>query len=141
MGTPKILKELENLLELLRRHWVNMKLPMTPTYYCLLRHALRQLKVTTGGLGDLGEDGIERSHQERLKDNRRMTGLRDFERRTSPQAKMQFIRSMDAIKSLQQEVHEDSKRPLQGSKGLADTITHTEEAKKDLQYVRRNLIP
>jgi hypothetical protein len=31
---------------------------------------------------------------------------------------MQFIRSMDAVKSLQPEVHEDSKRPLQRLKGL-----------------------
>jgi hypothetical protein len=57
---------------------------MTPKFHCLLRHTLRQL--TGGGLGDLGEDGIERSHQERLKDNRRMTGLRDFRRRTDSQA-------------------------------------------------------
>jgi hypothetical protein len=36
----------------------------------LPRHTLRQLEATGGGLGDLGEDGIERSHQERLKDNK-----------------------------------------------------------------------
>jgi hypothetical protein len=60
-----------------------MKLLMTPVPL-LLRHTLRQLEATGGGLGDLGEDGIERSHQERLKDNRRMTGLRDFRRRTDP---------------------------------------------------------
>jgi hypothetical protein len=118
MVTPKILKDLEDLLELLRRQWVKMKLLMTPKFHCLLRHTLRQLEATGGGLGDLGEDGIERSHQERLKDNRRMTGLRDFRRRTDSQAKMQFIRSMDAVKSLQPEVHEDSKRPLQRLKGL-----------------------
>jgi hypothetical protein len=70
-----------------------MKLLMTPKFHCLLRHTLRQLEATTGGgLGDLGEDGIERSHQERLKDNR-MNGLRDFRRRTDSQAKMQFIRT------------------------------------------------
>jgi hypothetical protein len=39
------------------------------------------------------------------------------------------------IKSLQQEVHEDSKRPLQGSKGLTDT--HTEEAKKERNAKRK----
>jgi hypothetical protein len=64
-----------------------------------------------------------------------MTGLRDFGRRTNSQAKMQFIRSMDAIKSLQQEIHEDLKRPLQGSKGLADT--HAEEAKKERDAKRK----
>jgi hypothetical protein len=50
-------------------------------------------------------------------------------------AKMQFIRSMDAIKSLQQEFHEDLKCPLQGSKGLADT--HAEEAKKERDAKRK----
>jgi hypothetical protein len=48
---------------------------------------------------------------------------------------MQFIRNMDAIKSLQQEVHEDSKRPLQRSKGLADT--HAEEAKRERNAKRK----
>jgi hypothetical protein len=129
MVTPEILKDLAELLELLRWQWVKMGLPMTPKFHALLRHALRQLRATGGGLCDLGEDGIERSHQERLKDNRRMTGLRDFARRTNSQAKMQFIRSMDAIKSLQREVHEESKRSLKRSKGLADT--HAEEEKKE----------
>ncbi len=114
MVTPQILGDLAELLELLRRQWVKMKLPMTPKFHCLLRHTLRQLEATGGSLGDLGEDGIERSHQlgdlgedgiershqERLRDNRRMTGLKDFRRRTDSQAKMQFIRSMDAVKSL-----------------------------------------
>jgi hypothetical protein len=48
---------------------------------------------------------------------------------------MQFIRSMDAIKSLQQEIHEDLKRPLHGSKGLVDT--HAEEAKKERDAKRK----
>jgi hypothetical protein len=61
-GYSKILKDLEDLLELLRRQWVKMKLLM-PKFHCLLRHTLRQLETTGGGLGDLGEDGIERSHQ------------------------------------------------------------------------------
>jgi hypothetical protein len=30
MATPEILRELDELLELLRRQWVNMRLPMTP---------------------------------------------------------------------------------------------------------------
>jgi hypothetical protein len=135
MVKPDILEDLEEFLELLRRQWVKMKLPMTPKFHCLLRHALRQLEATGGGLGDLGENGIERSYQERLKDNRRMTGLRDFGRRTNSQAKMQFIRSMDAIKSLQQEVHEDSKRPLQGPMGLSNK--HAEEAKTERDAKRK----
>jgi hypothetical protein len=81
-----------------------MKLPMTPKFHCLLRHGVLELKTSEGGLGDLGEDGIERSHQERLKDNRRMTGLRDFTRRTNSQAKMQFIRGLDVIKEIQLDI-------------------------------------
>jgi hypothetical protein len=42
---------------------------------------------------------------------------------------------MDAIKSLQQEIHEDSKRPLQGSKGLADV--NEEESKKERDAKRK----
>jgi hypothetical protein len=41
----------------------------------------------------------------------------------------------EAIKSLQQEIYEDFKRPLQGSKGLADT--HAEEAKKERDAKRK----
>ena len=63
MVTPMILQDLSELLNLLRQQWVKMKLPMTPKFHCLLRHAVLQLESTRGGLGDLGEDGIERSHQ------------------------------------------------------------------------------
>jgi hypothetical protein len=96
--TDEILKDLAELLELLRVQWVKMQLPMTPKFHCLLRHAASQLKSTGGGLCDLGEDGIERSHQERLKDYSRFAGLKDFQRRTDSQTKMQHIRLMEEIK-------------------------------------------
>jgi hypothetical protein len=112
---------------------------MTPKFHCLLRHTLRQLEATGGGLGDLGEDDIERRHQERLKDNRRMTVLRDFRRRTDSQAKMQFILSMDAVKSLQPEVHEDSKRPLQRLKGVVKRErTATKEREREADDARHD---
>jgi hypothetical protein len=79
---------------------------------CLLRHTVLQLETTGGGLGDLDGDSIERSRLECLKDNRRITGLRDFTRRTNSEAKMQFIRDLDAIKSIQQEVNGPSTRRL-----------------------------
>jgi hypothetical protein len=136
MVTPEILGNLTELLELLRKQWVIMGLPMTPKFHCLLRHAVVQLEATGGGLGDLGEDGIERSHQERLKDNRRMTGLRDFTRRTNSQAKMQYIRGLDTIKTAQKEVDELSKRHLKRKTGLADTRAEKEKEDRTAKRAR-----
>jgi hypothetical protein len=117
--TAQILNDLAELLELLRAQWVKMQLPMTPKFHCLLRHALSQLKSTGGGLCDMGEDGIERSHQERLKDNRRLTGLKNFRRRTDSQTKMQHIRQMVEIQKKQEEVASASSRNLKRDRPLA----------------------
>jgi hypothetical protein len=136
MVTPQILGDLAELLELLRRQWVKMKLPMTPKFHCLLRHAVLQLETSGGGLGDLGEDGIERSHQERLKDNRRMTGLRDFTRRTNSQAKMQHIRGLDAIKEIQRDVNDSSKRPLKRENGLAESRAEEKQDRRTRKRAR-----
>jgi hypothetical protein len=38
--TDEILKDLAELLELLRVHWMRMQLPMTPKFHCLLRYAV-----------------------------------------------------------------------------------------------------
>jgi hypothetical protein len=67
---------------------VKMQLAMTPKFYCLLRQTETQLKSNGGGICDIGEDGTERSHQERLKDYRRFAGLKDFQPRTDSQTKM-----------------------------------------------------
>jgi hypothetical protein len=118
--TDEILKDLAELLELLRVLWVKMQLPMTPKFHCLLRHAASQLKSTGGGLCDLGEDGIECSHQERLKDYRRFAGLKDFQHRTDSQTKMQHIRLMEEIKETQKKVTEASMRNLKRDRPLAE---------------------
>jgi hypothetical protein len=118
--TDEILDKLAKLLELLRVQWVYMQLPMTPKFHSLLRHAVSQLKSTGGGLCDMGEDGIERSHQERLKDHRRFAGLKDFQRRTDSQSKMQYIRMMPEVKKTQEEVAVGSMRILKRARPLVE---------------------
>jgi hypothetical protein len=129
--TPEIVNNLNELLELLRLQWVKMQLPMTPKFHCLLRHAVGQLQETDGGLGDLGEDGIERNHQERWKDSRRMTGIKDFKLRTNSQTKMQHIRQMKEIKEIQATVKEDSKRNMKRSRSLADENAAKEKGERE----------
>jgi hypothetical protein len=107
-----------------------MQLPMTPKFHCLLRH----VRDTGGGLCDLGEDGIERNHQERMKDNRRMTGIQNFDRRTNSQTKMQFIRQMDEIKSVQFSVATNAKRNLKRARALK---VERDEEKKTERDARR----
>jgi hypothetical protein len=118
--TDEILDRLAELLELLRVQWVKMQLPMTPKFHCLLRHAVSQLKSTGGGLCDMGEDGIERSHQERLKDYRRFAGLKDFQRRTDSQSKMQHIRLMQEVKKIQEKYAVASMRTLKRDRPLVE---------------------
>jgi hypothetical protein len=134
--TPQILKELEDLLELLRLQWVKMQLPMTPKFHCLLRYAVSQLRSTGGGLCDLGEDGIERSHQERLNDYRRFAGLEDFQRRTDSQTKMQHIRLMQEIKETQEKVTKASKRTLKRDRPLAEEHEETKKSGRDEKRAR-----
>jgi hypothetical protein len=134
--TPQILEDLEELLELLRRQWVKMQLPMTPKFHCLLRHAVSQLRSTGGGLCDLGEDGIERSHQERLNDYRRIAGLKDFRRRTDSQTKMQHIRQMLEIKETQDKVTKASKRTLKRDRPLAEDHKETKKSVRDEKRAR-----
>ena len=134
--TEDILDNLAELLELLRVQWVKMQLPMTPKFHCLLRHAVSQLKSTGGGLCDLGEDGIERSHQERLKDIRRLAGLKDFRRRTDSQTKMQHIRLMPEIKKTQEEFAIASMRNLKRDRPLADESKETKKSGREEKRAR-----
>jgi hypothetical protein len=129
--TDKIPDDLAKLLELLRVQWVKMQLPMTPKFHCLLRHAVSQLKSTGGGLCDLGEDGIERSHQERLKDNRRLAGLKDCRRRTDSQTKMQHIRQMQEVKEAQEKVTVASMRTLKRDRPLAEVSEEMKKSRRD----------
>ncbi len=97
-----------------------MKLLMTPKFHCLLRHAVSQLKATGGGLCDLGEDGNERSHQERLKDNRPSADLKNFRHRTDSQTKMRHIRQMAEIETSQEKVAIASTTILKRERPLAE---------------------
>ena len=133
MVTVEILADLEELLELLRLQWVKMGLPMTPKFHILLKHALAQLRESKGGLSDLAEDYIERSHQERLKDSRRIAGLRTFERRTDSQVKMQYIRQLVSVTKIQKTVNDASRRNLKRDKPLA---TEQAEGRKAVRHAK-----
>jgi hypothetical protein len=128
--TQKILDDLTELLEVLRKQWVYMQLPLTPKFHCLVRHAVSQLKSTGGGICDIGEDGIERSHQERLKDQRRYAGLKDFRRRTDSQTKMQHIRLMKEVKAIRDKINLASMRNMKRDVPLS-------ELSKDKHLVER----
>jgi hypothetical protein len=86
---------------------------------------------TGGGLCDLGEDGIERSHQERLKDNRRLAGLKDCRRRTDSQTKMQHIRQMQEVKEAQEKVTVASMRTLKRDRPLAEVSEEMKKSRRD----------
>jgi hypothetical protein len=106
---------------------------MAPNFHCLLRYAVSQLVSTGGGLCDLGEDGIERSRQERLKDNRRVAGLKDFRRRTDAQTKIQHIHQMAEI---QKTVAIASKRNLKRDRPLAEERKRKEKSERKEKRAR-----
>jgi hypothetical protein len=83
---------------------------MTPKWHMLLNHAIEFLLRTGGGLIEMGEDRIERAHQLRERDRKRLYRWRNISKTKASQAKYQNLRLEPEIKLTQATVEEKSKR-------------------------------
>ena len=81
-----IIPRLENKLKILLQEWIRMNLSITPKLHILLNHAIFQL-AHTRGFADMREDRIERSHQDRMKNDSRLACIRNRNARMNSQAK------------------------------------------------------
>jgi hypothetical protein len=59
----------EKHVEKLSKIWRFLKLPETPQAHLVFVHSIRKLKQT-GGMGDNGEDAVERDHQRETKNEK-----------------------------------------------------------------------
>ena len=91
-----------------------MNLSITPKLHILLNHAIFQLENTRGsntrGFADMREDRIERSYQDRMKNDSRLAWVRNRNARMNSQAKQQERLILDKILNIQTDVHKNSKR-------------------------------
>ncbi len=97
----------------------------------LLNHAIEFLVRTGGGLIEMGEDQIERAHQQRERDRQRYSGLQCITNMKASQAKFQNLRLDPAIKLTQATVEEKSKRNLKRNVLLAEENQETAQATRN----------
>jgi hypothetical protein len=107
--TDAIVSKLESQLDKLHVHWCRLGLSMTLNVHTLLNHAVSQL-VQTGGFNDMGEDIIERSHQDRIRKEARLIQLRNKEMKMASQAKFQGLKLVKEIQDIQAAVASRRKR-------------------------------
>ena len=86
-----------------------MGLSITPKVHILMDHAIPQL-IATRGFADMREDRIEKSHQDRMKNEARLIRLRNIKSKMGNQAKQQEIVNMKEIISIQHQVASNSRR-------------------------------
>ena len=79
--------------------------------HIMLDHGPGQLKQTEG-FSDMLEDWIEHGHQQRARDESRLSRLRNQEMMKKSQAKFENVRSMASVQSIQLKVAESRKRNL-----------------------------
>ena len=72
--TDKVLEQLENRLSFILTEWHRLGLSFTPKFHVLLNHSLCQLRWMKG-FHDMGKDRIERSHQDRMRNEARLMRL------------------------------------------------------------------
>ena len=104
-----IIPSLEKKLKILLQEWICMNLSITPKLHILLNHAIFQL-ANTRGFADMREDQIERSHQDRMKNDSRLARVQNRNARMNSQAKRQEHLILDKISNIQTDVHKNSKR-------------------------------
>ena len=97
----------------------------------LLEHAIELLIRSGGGLIEMGEDRIERAHQQRERDRQRCSRLRSINKMKASQAKFQNLRMDPTIKSVQAEVENSARRSLKRSRSLKEVNHDAKRVTRD----------
>jgi hypothetical protein len=128
--TDSFIDDLEKDLKLTMLEWERMGMSATPKWHIMLDHGPGQLKQTEG-FSDMLEDWIERGHQQRARDESRLSRLRNQEMMKKSQAKFENARSMASVQSIQLKVAESRKRNLQRETSLVVERNEIKKAKRN----------
>ncbi len=128
--TDLVLEELEKRLSGILTEWLRLGLSFTPKFHILLNHALSQLRRMKG-FHDMGEDRIERAHQDRMINEARLMRLRNKGLQMDSQAKFQGMKHIKEIQYIQAAVASSRKRKLTRMVPLADERKVEKKAKRD----------
>jgi hypothetical protein len=130
--TDLVLEELEKRLSGILTEWLRLGLSFTPKFHILLNHALSQLRRMKG-FHDMGEDRIERAHQDRMINEARLMRLRNKGLQMDSQAKFQGMKHIKEIQYIQAAVASSRKRKLTRVVPLADERKVEKKAKRDMK--------
>ena len=127
-ATQEETEELNDRLEILGKKWIEVGLSFTPKMHLLLDHLSSQIR-NINGYGSMGEDRIERNHQERMRDGTRFSRSRKKSLIMGMQAKAQHIRVKKGINNIRKTVEVQSswkKNYIKGSR-LKIIILHLKQ--------------
>jgi hypothetical protein len=128
--TEEVLEQLESRLSFILTEWNCLGFSFTPKFHVLLNHLLCQLRWMKG-LHDMGKDRIKRSHQDRMRNEARLMGLRNKGLKMDLQAKIQGLKLIKEIQCIQAAVANNRKRKLTRKVPLADEREAEKKAKRD----------
>jgi hypothetical protein len=128
--TEEVLEQLESRLSFILTEWNCLGLSFTPKFHVLLNHLLCQLRWMKG-FHDMGKDCIERSHQDRMRNEARLMRFRNKGLKMDLQAKFQGLKLTKEIQCIQAAVANNRKRKLTRKVPLADERKIEKKAKRD----------
>ena len=108
----KIKKYIEHL-DVAFHKWNQMKFTVPHKLHLLLAHAIEIMRLRKG-ISFIGEDRIERTHQLQDKDNDAVKRLSNTDKAKELKLKRQAIRNNLSVKSITEEVNNNSKRKRDG---------------------------
>jgi hypothetical protein len=117
--TEEVLEQLESRLSFILTEWNRLGLSFTPKFQVLLNHSLCQLRRMKG-FHDMGEDCIERSHQDRMRNEARLMRLRNKGLKMDSQTNFQGLKLNKEIQCIQAAVANNRKCKLTHKAPLAD---------------------
>ena len=130
--TQDIIDSCRKSLSALKLSWYHCGLSFTPKFHVLLEHAVPFLEQT-GGFADMGEDQIERGHQDRAHNLARLICLKNKDKFMASQAKFQGLKHVAGLQSHQESVAKGRKRKLK--EGRTESLAAERSNNKHLKRV------
>jgi hypothetical protein len=132
------LQTLEKTIDEADKVWKKLGISCTPKAHGLFDgHTLEQ-HTRLRGIGDKGEDFVEKGHQLGLRDERRTWNIRNFEKQQRSQLKHIRRGNQAAVRSIIESVHQGSKRNLKRLENGGDSLQESRKrAKQEVKKDRR----
>jgi hypothetical protein len=120
------LQTLEKTIDVANALWKKLAISCTPKAHGLFDgHALEQHKRLQG-IGDKGEDFVEKGHQLGLRDGRRTWNIHNFKKQQRSQLKHIQCGNQVGVKRIIESVHQGSKRNLKRLESGGEVYKHQE---------------